>query len=682
MFPGQDPADLEIVTDFPHEVVEEPTVWIPLSDGLRLAARIWRPAGSDEAAVPAVLEYIPYRRRDGRLADDERIHPYFAGHGFASLRVDIRGTGDSEGLIRDEYLPLEQDDAVEVIDWIAAQPWCSGAVGMMGLSWGGFNSLQVAARAPAPLKAIIAVGATVDRYNDDIHYKNGCLLNENFGWGSSFFSFSTRPPDPEVVGEAWRAMWLERLENLTFYPENWLAHQARDAYWKHGSVCEDYGAIQCPVMIVTGWGDLYVNAVPRLLENLEVPCRGLAGAWAHQFPHLATPGPGADFLGDARRWWEHWLKGEDNGIDREPVHRAYCQEGQAPDPFAARVPGRWIAAEAWPAAETREEVLHLGPAGLTREAVPAPQASVRSPLDTGLSASELVPHCLGPEMALDQRPDDGGSLVFDTPPLEEALDIWGDPVVELTLSSDRASGNLVLRLCDVGPDGASERVTYGLLNLAHRNGNEDPAPVPPGEPVALRVRLDHVAHRFPPGHRLRLALATANWPQVWPAPDDPTLTLAPQPARLVLPVWSGGEGETRWTPEGPKAPPAANIRSLRAPASDRRAVLDQAARTTAVEILDDYGELVFADNGMMNSGIKRETHRIAWDDPLSATADFHWTQELGRGPWRVRTETTTHLACDASDFHLSARVVAYEGDETVFEKTWATSIPRLPKAPG
>ena len=252
MFPGLEPPELEIVTDFPNEIVEAETVWIPMPDGAQLAARIWRPANSDDQPVPAVLEYNPYRRRDGRLADDERIHPWFAGHGIAGIRVDVRGTGDSEGLLQDEYLKLEQDDAIAVIHWIAEQPWCNGNVGMMGLSWGGFNSLQVAARNPAPLKAIIAVGATVDRYNEDIHYKNGCLLNENFGWASSLMAFSTRPPDPNVVGRNWREIWRDRLDNLPFFAENWFAHQARDDYWKHGSVCEDYAAIKCPVMIVSG----------------------------------------------------------------------------------------------------------------------------------------------------------------------------------------------------------------------------------------------------------------------------------------------------------------------------------------------------------------------------------------------------------------------------------------------
>ena len=680
MFPEGEPIDLETVTEFPHEIVDEPTLWVPLSDGTRLAARLWRPADAEENPVPAILEYIPYRRRDGRLAVDERIHPFFAGNGFAALRVDIRGSGDSGGLLADEYLKLEQDDAVELIEWIAAQPWCDGRVGMMGLSWGGFNSLQVAARRPGPLKAIIALGATVDRYNDDVHYKNGCLLNENFGWASSFLSFQTRPPDPEVLGEAWREAWLHRLENLSFFAETWFAHPVRDDYWKHGSVSEDYGAIEVPVMIVTGWGDLYVNAVPRLLENLTGPCRGLAGAWAHEFPHLATPGPAIDFLGEALAWWRHWLLGEDQGLaparTQGPATLAFCQQGAAPEPFAAEVPGRWLSTLSWPPPDAGERVFHLGDDGLSESPSPASARSFRSPLDTGTAFGELVPHCLGPEMPQDQRPDDGRSLVFDTPILEEALDIWGDTRVELTLSSDRPSGNLIVRLCDVGPDGASERVTFGCLDLRHRDGNERAHPMPLDAPVQIRLSLDHVAHRFPAGHRLRLALSTACWPNIWPAPDDPTLTLAAGPARLVLPIPPVGAEDPGRLAAPPRAPKPANTRVLRPAKNERRVVSDQAGRTTSLEIRDDYGALVYADHGMMNAGLKRERYTIAWDDPLSATADYAWTHELGRDDWQVRSETATRLTCDAGRFHLEARVTAFEGGAQVFEKTWRKSLAR------
>ena len=262
-----------------------------MSDGCRIAARIWLPAGAEAAPAPAILEYIPYRKRDFMRARDEPIHRYFAQNGYAAVRVDLRGSGDSDGVLLDEYTQQELDDALEIIAWIAAQPWCSGAVGMMGISWGGFNALQVAALDPPALKAIITLCSTDDRYADDAHYMGGCLLNENLQWGAILMTYCAYPPDPHIVGERWRAMWRERLDHLVPFPALWLQHQWRDGFWKHGSVCEDYGAIKCAVYAIGGWADGYSNAVPRLMHGLSCPRKGLIGPWAHRFPHNGVPGP-------------------------------------------------------------------------------------------------------------------------------------------------------------------------------------------------------------------------------------------------------------------------------------------------------------------------------------------------------------------------------------------------------
>ncbi len=227
--------------------------------------------------MPAILEYLPYRKRDGTAARDELTHPYFAGHGYACLRLDMRGNGESDGVMLDEYAPQEQDDALEVIAWVAAQDWCSGKVGMIGISWGGFNGLQVAARRPEALKAIITLCSTDDRYADDIHFKGGCVITENLGWGATMLAYSSRPPDPALVGDAWREMWMERLEIEPFLAAHWLRHPLRDVYWQHGSVCEDFGAIEAAVLAVGGWNDAYSNAIPRMVRNLRSPARASSG---------------------------------------------------------------------------------------------------------------------------------------------------------------------------------------------------------------------------------------------------------------------------------------------------------------------------------------------------------------------------------------------------------------------
>ena len=318
---------------------------IPLKDGTRLAARIWLPDDAEQNPVPAILEYLPYRKRDGTYERDSLTHPWLAGHGYAGVRVDIRGSGESEGLLSDEYAQQEQDDALEIIAWLAAQPWCNGAVGMMGISWGGFNGLQVAARQPPALKAIVTICSTDDRYADDVHYMGGAKLNAGFGWAAFFFGAMCHPPDPALVGDRWREMWLKRLANVPLFLELWMRHQRRDAYWRHGSVCEDFSAIRCPVYAVGGWTDGYTNAIPRLLERLAVPRKGLIGPWAHAYPHFALPGPQIGFLQDMLRWWDRWLKGVETGVMDEPMLRAWMTDSVKPAAFH-RPAGCWRTAAA------------------------------------------------------------------------------------------------------------------------------------------------------------------------------------------------------------------------------------------------------------------------------------------------------------------------------------------------
>ncbi|MEY4984503.1 MAG: hypothetical protein RIR62_2769, partial [Pseudomonadota bacterium] len=319
-----------IVTEFPRKIAVVEDMGIPMPDGIRLSARVWMPEDAGTDPVPAVLEMIPYRKRDGTVARDAMMHPYVAGHGYACVRVDMRGNGESEGLMEDEYSQQEMDDICAVIGWLAAQPWCSGKVGMMGKSWGGFNCLQAAFNQPPALKAVIAVCATADRFADDIHFKGGCLLGENFGWGAVMLSYSSRPPDPELRPD-WREMWLDRLQSEPWLAPRWAALQERGAYWKHGSVGEDYARMQTPVLIWGGWADNYMNTVSHLVQNVPAPVKGIVGPWVHQYPHTAVPGPRVGFLQVALRWWDRWLKGIENGAEDDPAYRVWMMDSDAPN---------------------------------------------------------------------------------------------------------------------------------------------------------------------------------------------------------------------------------------------------------------------------------------------------------------------------------------------------------------
>jgi predicted acyl esterase len=175
---------------------------IPTRDGRKLSARVWKPVTTER--LPVILEYIPYRKRDVTRYRDEPMHGYFARKGFVAVRLDLAGSGDSEGVLTDEYALQEQEDALDAIDWLSRQDWCSGVVGMIGKSWGGFNCLQIAARRPPALRAIIPVAATDDRFNDDVHFMGGCLLVDGIDWGAVLQTFLPRPPDPALVGDGWQ----------------------------------------------------------------------------------------------------------------------------------------------------------------------------------------------------------------------------------------------------------------------------------------------------------------------------------------------------------------------------------------------------------------------------------------------------------------------------------------------
>jgi putative CocE/NonD family hydrolase len=333
-------------------VIHDPT-WIPLSDGCRLAARVWLPEDALERPAPVILEAVPYRRRDGTLTGDQGRYAWWAERGFAGVRVDLRGSGDSEGLLLDEYLAQEQDDDVEVIDWLARQPWCNGSVGMIGYSWGGFAGLQVAARRPAALRAVVTVNSTVRRYTDDCHYTGGRVnAHDMLSWATTMLAFDARPPDPAIVGEGWREQWLERLDVAPPMIDRWLSHPLEDDYWKHGSVAFDYDAIDCAVLAVGGWSDPYRNAVLDLVEHLRGPRFGLIGPWAHGYPHETDPGPQIDFLGECERFFGRYLRDDPNGYDDVPSLRAYVQEHDPPSPLQLRRRGRWVAVDRWPRSET------------------------------------------------------------------------------------------------------------------------------------------------------------------------------------------------------------------------------------------------------------------------------------------------------------------------------------------
>ena len=672
---------MAVRTAFPHKIREVENDWIVLKDGIRLAARYWMPANAEDQPVPAILEYIPYCKRDGTAPRDEAMHPYFAGHGYASVRVDMRGSGESEGVLLGEYLQRELDDAVEVIAWLARQHWCTGKVGMMGKSWGGFNSLQVAALRPPELAAIITVCSTDDRYADDVHYMGGCLLAANVTWAYSMFTRQGRPPDPALVGTAWREMWRERLEAVEPWVVGWLKHQGRDAFWKHGSVCENYADIEIPVYAIGGWADSYSNAIPRLLSGLSVPAKGLIGPWGHQYPHQGHPMPSVGFLQDALRWWDHWLKRIDSGIMDEPAYRVWLQEYVEPAAYIPERPGRWVAEETWPSSRISETSLSMNVDGLAEISEEGPDMILSSPQGTGWTVQNWIHGGSDgvPDEPVDQRADDANSLTFDSDPLKKDVEILGAPIVSFDFRSKTPNAFVCVRLCEVRPDGMSQRVTYGTRNLTHLEGHEHLRRLKSERTYRVEVQLNDIAHRFAVGHRIRVAISTAYWPVIWPSPETTRLAIKAGTGMLRLPVRPSRAEDAELTAfeaaERSDMDPRTTLRAA-VPLSlhiDRDFITGRTRITKTM----DHGHVENDRTGWRIDTLTERVYEIEDKNPLSARITSKSEIGFGRdGMPPVRIEVSHEMTATQTDFHVTARMIATENGDPVFDREWNSVIPR------
>lgn len=670
---------MKIVDTFPYPVREVENIFIPMRDGCRLAARMWLPEGVETRPLPAIVEYIPYRKRDLSRGRDNGIHPYLCGHGYVCLRVDMRGSGDSDGVLTDEYTLQEQEDGVDVIAWIAEQPWCSGRVGMMGISWGGFNSLHVAAHRPPALAAIVSCCASDDQYADNMHYMGGCLLGDNLSEATVMFAFNSLPPDPRIVGDRWREMWLQRLEGSGLWLEPWLAHQKRSDYWRRGSVCENYDAIRCPVMAVGGWADGFTNALFRLLEHLQVPRLGLVGPWGHKYPHQGMPGPAIGFLQELLRWWDYWLKDVDSGIMDEPMLRAWVQDSISPNNAYDTRPGRWVAEYNWPPRPHPQMQCHLARARLliNQPATDDPHIDqVQSPLHVGVAAGKWCSYQATPDLPGDQRQENGGALVYDSEPLQEAIDVLGLPWVDLEIAADRPQAMVAVRLSDVAPDGKTTRTTYGLLNLAHRESDAHPEPLEPGRFYRVRVYLNGIGHRFPVGHRLQLAISSSYWPLAWLPPVDAMLSLKLSGCGLTLPLHHPANGTLEPAFAAPEQAPEAETRLLQPSEHNWRLIHDLAANTYTLEVINDQGSFRLLDTDTEITRCTREWYSFQSNEVNSARGETWTRRRFYRPDWDVEVTTSTVLKGDQHSFHIHAQLDAFEQQERIFSHNWSRDIPR------
>ena len=506
------------------------TAWIPMKDGIRLAATLYLPDGAAPGAkFPALLEYLPYRKDDGTAAGDYSRHSYFARRGYVAARVDIRGFGASEGTPPErEYSEQEQLDGVQVIAWLAHQPWASGKVGMFGISWGGFNSIQLAMRHPPELKAILAVDATEELFHDDIHYIDGMMHIDEFELNMDMAPGITPAPDYTLD---------ENILGPRFDTAPWsllyLKHQRDGQFWR--SPVRPLGEIRIPCFLIGGLFDGYRDSIPRMLGRVKAPVRVLLGPWNHSFPNDADFGPRIEWREDAVRWWDYWLKGRDTGVLRDPKIIVYMRHWYPPDPNLETVPGEWRTEQDWPPHGVRDTVFYFQPS----------HALAHSSSEHDVHRLKCVPSVgveagfWWGELLSDQRPVDSFSLVYDSLPLKKEMAILGRPLVVLKASADALLANWFVRLEDVAPDGSVTQITGAGLSGAQRESMTDPHELETGKVYRLDLDMHLTSWVFPHGHRIRVAISNALWPMVWSTPYPMTTSLelgGTEGSRVILPT--------------------------------------------------------------------------------------------------------------------------------------------------
>ncbi len=691
---GNETLSTLVTIDDPGVKIIE-NLYIPMQDGVRLAARVFLPASADKVPAGAVLEYLPYRKRDGYRYRDDVAGPFLAKAGIAFIRVDIRGTGDSDGSMLDEYLPIEQADALAVIEWISRQRWCNGNVGMRGISYGSFTALQAAAKAPAALKAIVSTCGTEQRYLDDVHYRGGCLINDQFTWAMEWQVVMRAPPDPAIVGaDRWRGMWQERLQASNPLTLLWNEHQTLDEKWRDGSI-QDYGAIRCAIYNVAGMLDSYLPSATRMMERApQVPQKALIGPWAHKWPGYpqprghhgvptdaanGSPGPGVDWLPVEVRWWRHWLLGESNTIMSEPRIWAFREDRPAGVSYPHDTRGAWVSEPAWPSPEIKPQNWYLNGDGL------APAAGVQTELahHTNLTIGFANPQsdASGDPKTWwrNQAGDDANSLCFDSPPLKAPIDIMGVAVFRVRLRADKPVAKLCARLTEVTPDGQSHFVTYALLNLTHRDGHVAPAPLVPGAMTDVRIEAQFACYRFAAGTRIRVALSETWWPVVWPSPEPVTLNITTGTSWVELPVRPTRAGET--PPFGiyrerylttdvapaPYAQPLADVQISGEPGHRTFTLTDGS--------LDPEGDPV-PGTGTTYKEAYQARRSICEDDPNSAEMEATAINVYQRSDWNVKLRAHSLCQSTPTDFICTETFEAWEDDAVVFSRSWNRVIPR------
>lgn len=642
-----------------------------MKDGTRLAVNLYFPKGTEVGEkFPVLLEYLPYRKDDGMAIRDYDNHVYFSRHGYIGARVDIRGTGRSEGRAPErEYSEQEQQDSLEVLHWLANQPWSSGKVGMFGISWGGFNSIQLAMRRPPELKAILTVASSDDLFHDDIHYVDGMMHIDEFALSMDLENAVSPAPHFPIDEQT-----LQNRFDTPPWSIRYLKNQRDGKFWQHGSLKSNYSAIQIPVFMIGGLLDGYRDSIPRMLENMKVPMKAWMGPWSHFYPNLAVPGPAIEWRAEAVRWWDHWLKGVQNGIMQEPSISVYMRDWHPPDLNLETVPGHWRSEKTWPPAGQKSKTFFL-----------AADHSLHSKVISSSHHDQLkyVPS-VGVEAGFwwgdltpDQRPLDAMSLVYETKPLKSETTILGIPQVSLFVSSDAPQANWFVRISDIAPDGTATLITGGGINGSQANSRTHPSFPASDEIYPLKLDLHFTTWVIPKGHRLRVGISNSLWPMIFPSPALMTTSLffgGNTPSSISIPIVPESRlpSPTFIAPE-PSAP-LPGVRSQGSPWPGSRTVIhDPVKRRTSVS-WNGFDQTEFPWGIVGNrEELNYEIEDLHTD--TSTVRGYSETTVLLKDR-SLKWAVNLHFTGDQTYFYYRYGRQLFENGSLIRERMWNEKIPR------
>ena len=651
-------------------------VMIPMPDGIQLAADLYMPADIPAGEhLPVLLEYTPYRKNDSR-GSKYRMYTYFVKRGYVVARVDIRGTGNSQGrTIPYEYSEIELSDGDAVIAWLAKQDWSNGNVGMFGISWGGFNSIQMAVRKPPALKAFVALMATEDLYQEDVHYMDGIIHIDS--WMMSHDLSNAMPGAPEFrLDEDWLRNRFEVEPSIFTY----MREQRDGSFWDRASARDKYEQIQIPGYYIGGWYDGYRDSPPRMLEHVKAPVKAMIGPWDHYYPHNAWPAPQVEWRHEAVRWFDQWLKGIDTGILDEPRFAVYVRDWHPPGPGVDEIPGHWRWEEGWPIERSVTKTFYAGQDhGLSSS--PSAQATHSLKYKPSVGLAGGGPVMWWGNIPPDQQSMDDYSLIYDSHPLDSPLEILGMPRAILKVSADVSRANWVVRICDVAPDGSVTQVGGAAFNGTHRKSAREPEDLIPGKVFPLEIEMHFTSWVFPKGHRIRFAINNAQWPMLWPTPYQMTTTLAiggVEGARVELPVVPPADRPVpkfKLPEEGPSLPDYASVDSgnvsgyaeIKSIQRDEQSGAAFGIATNATSFRYPWGLEHFEE---------RLEHRTSDLNPAETSVIGIYAVAIDLKDRTIRMEQNVVFKSDLKNFHMNfIRRFKVDG-ETLHEKQWNEIFPR------